>query len=100
MADTINQTQNTETGKAELWITIKDASDLLGEVGAVLYFPIRELLGLGKEVRLYYKRCEDLDAYGYLRLSGLEIEGRSTGITGRKMMSSTLPYTCRESGPV
>ena len=30
MADTINQTQNTETGKAELWITIKDASDLLG----------------------------------------------------------------------
>ncbi len=30
MTDTINQTQNTETGKAELWITIKDASDLLG----------------------------------------------------------------------
>ncbi len=30
MADTINQTQNTETGKSELWITIKDASDLLG----------------------------------------------------------------------
>jgi len=30
MADIINQTQNTETGKAELWITIKDASDLLG----------------------------------------------------------------------
>lgn len=30
MADIINQTQNTETGKTELWITIKDASDLLG----------------------------------------------------------------------
>jgi hypothetical protein len=30
MADIINQTHNTETGKAELWITIKDASDLLG----------------------------------------------------------------------
>jgi len=30
MADIINQTENTETGKAELWITIKDASDLLG----------------------------------------------------------------------
>jgi len=30
MADTINQTENTETGKSELWITIKDASDLLG----------------------------------------------------------------------
>lgn len=30
MSDIINQTQNTETGKAELWITIKDASDLLG----------------------------------------------------------------------
>jgi len=30
MADTVNQTQNTETGKSELWITIKDASDLLG----------------------------------------------------------------------
>ena len=30
MADIINQTQDTETGKAELWITIKDASDLLG----------------------------------------------------------------------
>ena len=30
MADVINQTQNTETGKSELWITIKDASDLLG----------------------------------------------------------------------
>jgi hypothetical protein len=30
MADVINQTQDTETGKSELWITIKDASDLLG----------------------------------------------------------------------
>ncbi len=30
MTDIINQTQNTETGKSELWITIKDASDLLG----------------------------------------------------------------------
>jgi len=30
MTDIINQTQNTGTGKAELWITIKDASDLLG----------------------------------------------------------------------
>lgn len=30
MADIINQTQDTETGKTELWITIKDASDLLG----------------------------------------------------------------------
>ncbi len=30
MPDIINQTENTETGKAELWITIKDASDLLG----------------------------------------------------------------------
>ena len=30
MTDIINQTDNTETGKAELWITIKDASDLLG----------------------------------------------------------------------
>lgn len=30
MADTINQTENIETGKSELWITIKDASDLLG----------------------------------------------------------------------
>ena len=30
MADIINQTDNTETGKSELWITIKDASDLLG----------------------------------------------------------------------
>ena len=30
MADVINQTENTETGKSELWITIKDASDLLG----------------------------------------------------------------------
>ena len=30
MADIINQTQDTETGKSELWITIKDASDLLG----------------------------------------------------------------------
>lgn len=30
MADIINQTENTETGKSELWITIKDASDLLG----------------------------------------------------------------------
>lgn len=30
MPDIINQTENIETGKAELWITIKDASDLLG----------------------------------------------------------------------
>ena len=30
MADVINQIQDTETGKTELWITIKDASDLLG----------------------------------------------------------------------
>lgn len=30
MADIINQIENTETGKSELWITIKDASDLLG----------------------------------------------------------------------
>jgi len=30
MADIINQTENPETGKSELWITIKDASDLLG----------------------------------------------------------------------
>jgi hypothetical protein len=30
MADVINQTRDTETGKSELWITIKDASDLLG----------------------------------------------------------------------
>lgn len=30
MADVINQTQDPETGKSELWITIKDASDLLG----------------------------------------------------------------------
>src|SRR3990167_8317236 len=30
MADVINQTQDAETGKSELWITIKDASDLLG----------------------------------------------------------------------
>jgi hypothetical protein len=30
MTDIINQTDNTETGKTELWITIKDASDLLG----------------------------------------------------------------------
>ncbi len=30
MADVINQTENIETGKSELWITIKDASDLLG----------------------------------------------------------------------
>ena len=30
MADIINQTQNAETGKSELWVTIKDASDLLG----------------------------------------------------------------------
>lgn len=30
MADVINQTQDTETCKSELWITIKDASDLLG----------------------------------------------------------------------
>jgi len=30
MADIINQTENTETGNPELWITIKDASDLLG----------------------------------------------------------------------
>ncbi len=30
MPDIINQTENTETGKAELWITIKDVSDLLG----------------------------------------------------------------------
>jgi hypothetical protein len=30
MADIINQIENTETGNAELWITIKDASDLLG----------------------------------------------------------------------
>ncbi|MCG2713381.1 MAG: hypothetical protein L6308_00835 [Candidatus Omnitrophica bacterium] len=30
MADIINQTQDAETGKSELWITIKDASDLLG----------------------------------------------------------------------
>lgn len=30
MTDVINQTENTETGKTELWITIKDTSDLLG----------------------------------------------------------------------
>lgn len=30
MDDTINHLENTETGKSELWITIKDASDLLG----------------------------------------------------------------------
>jgi hypothetical protein len=30
MTDIINQTQDTETGKSELWITIKDASDLIG----------------------------------------------------------------------
>jgi len=30
MADVINQTQDTKTGESELWITIKDASDLLG----------------------------------------------------------------------
>lgn len=30
MADTIIQTESTETGNPELWITIKDASDLLG----------------------------------------------------------------------
>lgn len=30
MTDIINQTENTETSKPELWITIKDASDLLG----------------------------------------------------------------------
>lgn len=30
MADVINQTQDMETGKSELWITIKDASDFLG----------------------------------------------------------------------
>ncbi len=30
MPDIINQTENTETGKSELWLTIKDASDLLG----------------------------------------------------------------------
>ena len=30
MADIINQIENTETGKTELWISIKDASDLLG----------------------------------------------------------------------
>jgi hypothetical protein len=30
MADIINHIENTETGKSELWITIKDASDLLG----------------------------------------------------------------------
>src|SRR3990167_2572644 len=30
MPDVINHIENTETGKAELWITIKDASDLLG----------------------------------------------------------------------
>lgn len=30
MADIINQTENTETMESELWVTIKDASDLLG----------------------------------------------------------------------
>ena len=30
MPDVINHIENTETGKTELWITIKDASDLLG----------------------------------------------------------------------
>ncbi len=30
MPDVINHIENTETGKVELWITIKDASDLLG----------------------------------------------------------------------
>lgn len=30
MPDVINHVENTETGKAELWVTIKDASDLLG----------------------------------------------------------------------
>jgi len=30
MADIINHLENTETGKSELWVTIKDASDLLG----------------------------------------------------------------------
>lgn len=30
MTDIINHIENTETGKTELWITIKDASDLLG----------------------------------------------------------------------
>jgi hypothetical protein len=30
MADIINHIENPETGKAELWISIKDASDLLG----------------------------------------------------------------------
>jgi hypothetical protein len=30
MPDVINHIENTETGKADLWITIKDASDLLG----------------------------------------------------------------------
>lgn len=30
MPDIINHIENTETGKTELWITIKDASDLLG----------------------------------------------------------------------
>ncbi len=30
MPDVINHVENTETGQADLWITIKDASDLLG----------------------------------------------------------------------
>ena len=30
MADIINHIENIETGKSELWVTIKDASDLLG----------------------------------------------------------------------
>jgi len=30
MSDVINHIENTKTGKAELWVTIKDASDMLG----------------------------------------------------------------------
>ena len=91
MADVINQTQDTETGKSELWITIKDASDLLGiserhtwrillenawKTQKLLNEDRKKTYVLRSDVERYYKAEQERQKLEQLRFSPSSLETR------------------------
>jgi len=112
MADIINQTENTETGKPELWITIKDASDLLGiserhtwNVILENSFQRKKLLNqsrkktyvLRADIEKFYKEEQERQRLGALKSSSLSEISEKSEKRGEFEMSESEKASLSES---
>lgn len=113
MSDVINQMNNEKTGESELWITIKDASDLLGvserhawNIITAKGFQTKKLLNqhrkksyvLRADIEKYHKAEQERQRLDPLKASPLSEKSEMSEIKGEFEISESGKPSLSESG--